>query len=170
MTRWSVLAGKQAVCGLGMVLVALAAPRVAMAQDAPPQDVLKFSTNAPAIIVSQIKAEMTAQFEEGWAAIRGLCAKSDDAGVRAFGESLGNLYRVDQPPFQTPNGMAVIYIFNLTSPSTTYSYNPTEILYNTLKAGQEGSAVTREEADAIFEKLKGAYLVINPPWVLVRAR
>lgn len=164
--------GKRALIVVGMALVGLMVPRMAMAQAAaaPQEDILKFSTNTPVIIVNQIKADKTGDFEEGWAGIRALIAKSEDADMKAFGESLANLYRVDQPAFDTPNGKAVIYIFNLSAPSTTHSYNPGKILYEGLKAGLEGSKVTRAEADAVYAKLQGAYLAINPPWVLIKAK
>jgi hypothetical protein len=163
--------GKRALIGVGIALAVLAVPRVAMAQAAAAQeDILKFATNAPVIIVNQIRAEKTAEFEEGWAGIRALIAKSDNADLKAFGETLAHLYKVDQPAFDTPNGKAVIYIFNLSAPSTTFSYNPGKILYEALKAGLEGSPVTRAEADGVYAKLQGAYLAINPPWVLVKAK
>lgn len=176
MTGWSLLTGKRALRLVGVALVVLAAPRIAAAQTAPaaqaaPQDdILKFTSSVPVIIVNQIKAEKTAEFEEGWAGIRALIAKSDNTDLKTFGETLNNLYRVDQPPFDSPNGKAVIYIFQISSPSTTFSYNPGKILYEALKAGQEGSLVTRAEADAVYAKLQGAYLVINPPWLLIKAK
>ncbi len=173
MTRWSLLAGKRALVLVGIALVALAAPRAAMAQAAaaPAQDdVLKFKTNAPVIIVNQIRAEKTAEFEDAWASIRALLAKSDSADLKAFGETLTQLFRVDQPPFDAPGGKAVIYIFNINAPSTAFSYNPTKILFEALKAGQEGSALTRADAQVIFDKLQAAYLAINPPWALIKAK
>jgi hypothetical protein len=149
---------------------ALAAPRVATAQAAPQEDILKFSSSAPVIIVNQIRADKIAEFEEGWAGIRALIAKSDNAELKAFGETLTNLYRVEQEPFDVQGTKAVIYVFNLSAPSTTFSYNPGKILYEALKAGGEGSPVTREEADPVYAKLQAAYLAINPPWVLVKAK
>jgi hypothetical protein len=170
MDRWGKMV-KRALMVVGIAVAVLAVPRVAMAQAAAAQDdVLKFATNAPVIIVNQIRADKTAEFEDGWAGIRALIAKSDNAELKAFGETLTHLYKVDQPPFDTASGKAVIYIFNLGAPSTTYSYNPGKILYEALKAGVEGSPVTRAEADAVYAKLQSAYLAINPPWVLVKAK
>lgn len=175
MTRWSLLTGKRAL-RLGIALVVLAAPRIAAAQAAQAapaaaqDDILKFKTSAPAIIVNQIKADKTAEFEDGWASIRALLAKSEDPDLKAFGETLTSLYRVDQDPFDTAGGKAVIYIFQLSAPSTTYSYNPTKILFEALKAGKEGSSITDADARVIFDKLQSAYVAINPPWHLVKAK
>ena len=82
------------------------------------------------------------------------------------------LWKIEQPPFDFPvNGQpvkAVIYLFRLDNPSTTYSYNPRTILYEYLKAGQEGSPVTRAEADGVYAKLQAAFLTINPLWTLTK--
>lgn len=168
--------GKRAFWLVGVALVVLAAPRIASAQTAPaaqaaPQDdILKFTTSAPVIIVNQIRAEKTAEFEDGWAGIRALIAKSDNPALKTFGETLANLFRVDQPPFDSGGNKAVIYIFQISTPSTAFSYNPGKILYEALKAGQEGSPVSRAEADAVYAKLQSAYLAINPPWLLIKAK
>lgn len=166
MNRWS--ASVKSVLMVAVVaLMALAAPRAAMAQE----DILKMSSSAPVLIVNQIKADKTTDFEEAWAAIRALIARSDNPDLKAFGDSLANLYRVDQAPFDVAGGgKAVLYIFNLPAPSTVYSYNPRQILYDALKPGAEGSKVTRADVDPIYEKLTSAYLVINPPWVLIKAK
>ena len=63
-----------------------------------------------------------------------------------------------------PPSAAVIYIFQLDAPSTTISYNPVKILYETIQAN---GGMTREEADAVYAKLKDAYQSINP-WPLVK--
>jgi len=169
MDRWSSLTStrKRALVGAAVAMMLTAAPGVASAQEA--EDVLKFTSNMPVLIVNQIKADKTTEFEEGWAGIRQLIAKSEMADLQAFGESLGKLFRVDQPAFDAPGGKAVLYIFQLDSPSTTYSYNPGKILYEYLKAGLEGSKITRAEADAVYAKLQAAYLAINPPWKLIKA-
>jgi hypothetical protein len=150
----------------------LAAPRVARAQEAQ-ADPLKFAASKPTVVGWVIKADKTAEFEAAWAGIRALLAKSDKDDLKAFGETLSHLYRVDQPPFdfQSPQGpvKAVMYVFRIDAPSTAYSYNPREILYVYLKAGQEGSPVTRAEADDLYTaKLASAYLAINPLWTLTR--
>ena len=169
MNRLSVVAAKRAFLG-AIALLALAAPRVAMAQEPDP---LKFTTNAPRIVGWVIKAEKTTEFEEAWAGIRALLAKSDNAELKAFGSTLENLYKIDQPAFEYPQAgsgqKAVIYIFRIDAPSTTYSYNPRQILYEYLKAGQEGSPVTRAEADTLYTtKLGSAFLTVNPLWTLTK--
>ena len=168
MNRLSVVAVKRAFLSASFLLVALAAPRVAMAQEADP---LKFKESKPTVIGWVIRADKTADFEEAWAGIKGLLAKSDNADLKAFGQTLGQIYKIEGPPtdFTTPAGpvKAVSYIFRIDAPSTAYSYNPRSILYEYLKAGAEGSAVTRAEADALYTgKLTPAYLTINFLWTL----
>jgi len=166
MNRLSVV--KRAFFGATVALIALAAPRVAMAQEADP---LKFAASKPTIVGWVVKADKTAEFEDGWKGIRELLAKSDKDDLKAFGRTL-DLFKIDQPPFDFPaNGQtnkAVIYLFKLDSPSTTYSYNPRQILYEYLKAGLEGSTVTRADADGIYAKLQAAFLTINPLWTLTK--
>lgn len=150
---------------VGVVAALSLAPALAMAQDqqaaAPPQEVdaLKFATTSPVILINQVKAEKAADFESAWAEMRAAFGKSDKPEVKAFGETLNKLFKVQMPP-----GPAVIYIFQLDPPSTAFSYNPVKILYETLQAQ---GAMTREEADAIYAKLKDAYQSINP-WPLVK--
>ena len=147
----------RAVAVAGLVMLFSMAPRPAAAQDQP--DPLKFSATTPVLLINQIKAEKAADFEAAWAAMRAAFAKVEKADIKAFGETLGKMYKVDMPP-----SAAVIYIFHLETPSTTISYNPVKILYETIQAN---GGMTREEADAIYAKLKDAYQSINP-WPLVK--
>ena len=148
---------------VGAVAVLSLVPRVAMAQEqqaaAPAQeaDQLKFASTSPIILINQVKAEKAADFESAWAAMRAAFAKSEKAEVKAFGETLNKLYKVEMPA-----GPAVIYIFQLDPPSTAFSYNPVKILYETLQG-----SMTREEQDAVYAKLKDAYQSINP-WPFVK--
>jgi hypothetical protein len=57
-----------------------------------------------------------------------------------------------------------LYILQLDTPSKTHSYNPVKIVYETLL---NEKAVTREEADAIYAKLKDSVQNINF-WVLTK--
>lgn len=134
-------------------------------QQAPePPDQLKFTNPAPIILINQIKAEKSADFEAAWTEIRAAFAKATAPEVKAFGDTLTKLYKVDIPPAQTQGGPAMIYIFQVDAPSSAFSYNPVKILYETL---HKGGALTREEADAIYNKLKDSYASINP-WPLVK--
>ena len=171
MNRLSVVAAKR-VFGAGLLLVTLAVPRVAMAQDAAAQaDPLKLSGGKPTLVVWAIKADRGADFEAAWAGIRAVLAKSDKDDFKALGQSLTEIYKVDQPPFDftTKDGpvKAVLYVFRLDKPSTTYSYNPRTILYEYLKAGQEGAVVNRADADDLFVKKFGeSYLALQAIWAL----
>ena len=172
MNRLSVVAVKRALVGATIALLALAMPRMASAQDADP---LKFAESKPKVIGWIIKADKTAEFEAAWAGIKDLLLKSDKEDLKAFGQTLNEIYKVDQPPFPfTPPGgstavQAVLYVFRIDHPSTQFSYNPRQILYEYLKAGAEGSAVTRAQADDLYiTKLTAAYLTINPLWTLTK--
>lgn len=156
-------AALRAVAIVGLVLV-FAAPRAAAAQAAPPPDLLKLGAAVPTVILIQIKADKTAEFEAAWSALRAGLAKSTKDDVKAFGESLNSLYKIDQPPLE---GGIALYMLQIEKPSTTITYNPFAIVYEQLwNADEKLSLITRAEADAIFEKLKAAFHNINPPWPL----
>ena len=166
-------AGFRAAGVLGFAVLMVAAPGLASAQTpapaAPPQDdVLKFSSNAPAMILIQVHADKTADFEAGWSGIRAGLAKGD-ADQKAVGDSMGKLFKVDQPPLDTPQGKGVIYVLQLDAPNTALTYNPFKLIYEVLWLnGKEGAVLKREEADAIYEKLKASLQSVNPPWKLVK--
>ncbi len=153
---------------IAAVAMLLAAPRTAAAQAAPPQeDILKLNASVPTVILIQINAEKSADFEAAWGAMRAALAKSTKDDEKAFGDSLGKLFKVDQPPIE---GKTVIYLLNMDAPSTTISYNPFKIIYETMwkNGATEGALATRAEADALFEKVKAALQNINPPWKLAK--
>ena len=82
---------------------------------------------------------------------------------------MGKLFKVDQPPLDTPQGKGVIYVLQLDAPNTTLTYNPFKLIYEVLWLnGKEGAVLKREEADAIYEKLKASLQSVNPPWKLVK--
>ena len=133
----------------GVVLCLLVGSRVVMGQAAaqPAADPFKFATSGPVLFLNYIKADKTADFEEGWASVRAMLAKSDNADYKALGEHLSKLSKVDVPPVDVSGGKAVIYVFQIDAPSSTLTYNPRTILYEYLKAGLDGSPVTRPDAD-----------------------
>lgn len=156
-------AALRAAAIVGMALV-LAAPQTAAAQAAPQQDALKLTAAVPTVILIQINADKTADFEAAWSAMRAGLAKSTKDEVKAFGESLAVLFKVDQPPIE---GKTALYMLQIEKPSTTITYNPFAIVYEQLwNADEKLSLITRAEADAIFEKLKASFQNINPPWPL----
>jgi hypothetical protein len=165
-------AGFRAAGVLGFAVMMAAAPGLASAQTpapaAPPQDdVLKFSTNTPVMVLIQVYADKSGDFEAGWAGVRAGLAKGD-ADQKAVGESMGKLFKVDQPPIDTPQGKGIIYVLQLDAPNTNVTYNPYKLIWEVLWKPTEGSILKREEADAIFEKLKTSLLSINPPWKLTK--
>ena len=163
-------AGIRAAGVLGFAVMMAAVPSLASAQAAaaPQEDVLKFSSNAPAMIIIQVTADKTADFEAGWAGLRAGLAKGD-ADQKAVGESMGKLFKVDQPPIDSPQGKGVLYVLQLDSPNTAVTYNPFKLIYEVLWLnGKEGAILKREEADAIYEKLKASLQSVNPPWKLIK--
>jgi hypothetical protein len=162
------------LAGAALLTMAVAHPAVAQETPAapPPQqeDILKFSSgSSPALILFQITAEKAADFESAWTMLKEAFAKVTDADAKAFGDTLAKLYKLDQPPIETPGGKAVIYVLQLDSPSTTHSYNPVKIIYETLwKNGAEGAPLKREEADAIYKKIEGKVFQNISPWKLAK--
>ena len=82
--------------------------------------------------------------------------------------SINKLFKIDQPPIEREDQL--LYILQIDSPSTTISYNPFEVVYESHveERHDRGALLNREEADAIYEKLKAAFLNINPPWKLIK--
>jgi len=167
-------AGVRAAGILGLALLVAATPRSASAQTAaappaPQEDVFKFSTSTPVMVLIQVHADKSADFESAWASLRAGLAKSDNADVKSFGDSLGGIFKVDQPPIAAGAAQVVIYVLHIDKPSTTISYNPFKVIYDVLwNKEADKSILKREEADAIYEKLKAAFQSINPPWKLVK--
>jgi hypothetical protein len=157
-----------AIAGFALLL---ATPQLAWAQDpaaaAPQADPLKLTATLPTILLFQIHADKTADFESAWGSMRAGFAKSTDANEKAFGESISKLFKVDQPPIE---GKTTLYILQIDSPSTTITYNPFAVVYEVMwKNGKtDGALLTREEADAIYAKLKAAFQNVNPPWKLIK--
>lgn len=161
------------VVTLTSVALLLAMPRAAAAQTPPTQtppaqqqdDPLKLSTSSPTIILMHINTDKTADFEAAWGKIRAALAKSENADVKAYGETLSNLFKVDMPT----DGKTVVYMLRLDAPSTAISYHPFKLVYEQLwNADEKLSLIPRPEADALFETLKASFANINPPWKLVK--
>ena len=139
---------------LGVVTV-LALPRLASAQAAAAQED-QFAFKTPlGWVLWQVRADKSADFESAWIAIKTKFAASDKPEHKAVAESL-KMYKPDAPPVDAPGvGQVAFYYFVIDPASQTQSYNPTALLYET------GELFPRAEADAIFEKLKGALVGID---------
>jgi hypothetical protein len=160
--------GKRAVLLAGIASLVLVASGSAMAHEgqAPAADPLKFSTSQSVILGWQVKAANAKDWEDFWAGMRALCAKSESAELKAFGESLSKIVKVDQA-FDMAGTPTTLYLFMLETPSTVFTYNPVPVLYTDpagFKAGTEGSKVTRPEADALYEKFKAAFHSVGVIW------
>jgi hypothetical protein len=152
---------------------ALQTPPAGQAPQPAQADPLKFTHTGDMILLWQIKPDRTADFESAWSSIRGALTKNENADIQAFAKSF-SISKV-----QTPAGGPSIYVFIAQPVSTTYSYNPVTLLFETLKApgpdpkaaagtpppAQPPGTFTYEEAQAIFKKLEGAYENITP-WPL----
>ncbi len=140
---------------LGLSLVSggtlLAAPQAAAAP-APQADPLLFTQNVPHLIVWALKPGKAADFETAWKMIDEQFAKSERPEVKAFAASIVRKSKVDTG---TAPDAPAIYLFEVTSPSMTQSYNPNRIIYEFLyfiKDGTEGG-IPRADADAIYKLL-----------------
>jgi|KBSMisStaDraftv2_1062788.scaffolds.fasta_scaffold417164_2 hypothetical protein len=170
MERWFLMTRKRTALAAGIALIALMAQRPALAQGAAP-DPLKFTSASPVIIGWQVKADKTKDFEDFWTGLKAVLAKDgSSAELKALGESLNKIYKVNVPPFADAQGnQIVIYLFHLDPPSTALSYNPSVLIYtdpNGLRAALENSKIPRAEADALYDKIKSAVASINPIWPL----
>jgi hypothetical protein len=151
-------AGWRALAGLGLALTIAAVPHTAFAQETPPAappqaDLLKFSAAAPVQLVIQVHGEKAADFEGAWAGIRAGLAKSTVAEHAPYNASLGNLFKVDTGA--TDNKVAV-YVLRLDAPVVGVSYDPFKTIWEVLYKTGEGSILKYDEANALFEKLKGS--------------
>jgi len=138
------------------------------AQAAAP-DPLKFATNAPVVVGFQVLADKTKDWEDYWSGLRALCAKSESADLKAFGETLTKMYKVDQAFTMTDGKATTLYLLWLDSPSTVLSYQPVPVIFTDpagFKAGQEGSKLARPDADALFAKFQGSFHSIGVLWKL----
>jgi hypothetical protein len=190
MERVSVLAAstRRALVGIGvaaLIAVASGTGVAAQTQQTPPPpqtppaqqpaapakpqeqvDQLKFNQDTPVLLMNQVAPDKTAEFESAWASIRaGLAKLSDKPDIKAFGDTLQKIYKVDLgglTPGEAPK--VVLYIIQLDTPSKTHSYNPVKIIYDTLMAA---TVITREEADVIYKKLQSSVQNIQF-WPLTR--
>jgi hypothetical protein len=141
---------RRIVVVLGMVAV-LAAARVSSAQDAPAAgaaqpDQFMFKAEV-GLIQWQVKADKAADFDSAWSAIRTKLQSAPKPELKAVGDSL-KMFKSEMPPQNVAGvGNIVTYYFIVDPASTTQSYDPSKLLYDT------GDLFQRAEADAIFNKL-----------------
>src|SRR5262249_32568591 len=142
---------------LGVVIAALAAAPRVYAQAAPPPDPLKFTSAESVVLLNLIKPDKTAEFEAAWKDIKTkLATQTAKPELQSFAEHL-KIFKVDTPP---DPATGVTYLFICDPVSKTQSYSPTVLLF-------ESGAFTREEADAIYAKIKDCYNRIVP-WPIVK--
>jgi hypothetical protein len=135
------------------------APATAPATQAPAEqaaapaapDAFKFTTDA-AVVIWQIKPELTADFESVWNVIRSRAqASTDKPEAKAIVDSM-TLYKHVAPAGATG---PVAYFFQIDPVVKTATYDPTFLLYSS-------GLFERAEAEELFNKLSAS---INPPGI-----
>jgi len=135
---------------------ALAAGSVTYARQQQP-DAFLFKANT-AMIMWQVKADKTADFESAWQAIKAKALAHSKPELKALGESLNKMYKLAVDPVTVPNvGPVVTYYFILDPASTAVSYDPSNLLF-----GEGMGLFERAEAEPVFNKLKDSLVGIGP--------
>ncbi|HUL73962.1 MAG TPA: hypothetical protein VLT86_12720 [Vicinamibacterales bacterium] len=143
-------------CLVVAIAACCAAASRATAQQAA-ADPLKFTSAESVILLNLIKPDKAADFETAWKDIKAkLSSQTAKPELQALSEHL-RIVKVDLPP---DPATGVTYVFICDPVSKTQSYSPTALLF-------ESGAFTREEADAIYAKLKDCYNRIVP-WPIVK--
>jgi len=115
-------------------------------------DPLKFTRSGRMLLVYQVAPDKAEDFVLTWRTIKDLLAKTNDPGLTAFSRSL----RIDR--VETVPGADAVFLFDLDPVSTTYSYHPVTLLFETLaeKPDQPGVGLTYAQATELYEKVKEA--------------
>ncbi len=136
---------------LGMLAV-LATARVSLAQDAGAQgaaaqaDQFLFKSEV-GLIQWQVKAEKVADFDASWVAIRTKLQSAPKPELKAIADNL-KMFKSEIPPIDAPGGLKIVNYYFIVDPvSSTQSYDPSKLLFET------GDLFQRAEAEAIFNKL-----------------
>ncbi len=119
----------------------------APAAAAPQADQMKFAGDAE-LILMQIAADKTADFEEVMGKVKAALAKSDKPERKAQADHW-HLFKADSP---ANNGL-VVYIMFVNPVSKDQTYDPMKILTE--------SGATPDELQAIYTKLSGALKMMN---------
>jgi hypothetical protein len=123
-------------------------------QQAPPEeDQFKFERPGRVIILWQVKTAQASNFVLAWQTIKAELEKMGDPALTQLADGI-NVLRVELPP-TAPNQ---IFLFDIASVSTTHSYNPVALLYETLKESEEkpGVGLDYDRATELFEHIKGS--------------
>ncbi len=160
---------RRSVVAVGVAALLVAASNVyaqdaqAASAQAAPADPLKL-TGDYVILINQVKPDKTADFESAWTAIKAKLSGSTNPDLKQLGDSL-NIYKVNTPP---QAGSPALYLFILNPPSKTQSYDPVKILYYAKPdPSADATLFERADADALYAKIKGSLVTINP-WPLAK--
>ena len=115
-------------------------------------DPLKFDRPGRMLLVYQVPAAEANDFALTWRTIKEHLAKMNAPGLAAFSKSL-DIQRVETEP-----GADAVFVFDLDPVSTTYSYHPVTLLFETLKESSDapGVGLTYDQATELFAKVKNA--------------
>lgn len=128
-------------------------------QAAPAADPLKFTTN-DAVVIMSVTAGKAADFEMGWKQMTAAIAASDNAELKALGDSM----TLSKAAIAGPD----IYVLQIHNASHTLSYSWGKLIYFSgkdqsaeanliLKTPEGGDPVkTRAEADAMFQLINSS--------------
>ncbi len=122
--------------------------RAVRAQAPPAPDSLMLSGDS-AILIWTVKAAGAADFESAWGTIKSTLSASEKPDMKELGASL-NIFKVATPGAA---GGPVVYVFTLSPPSKTLSYDPAKILF--APGGPWDGK--RADADVIWKKIEGAF-------------
>lgn len=133
------------------------------AQAAPAADPLKFTGSDEVILVIQVKAGASPDFEAGFKEMQAALAASPKPELLAHGKTM-MLNKVDVAP---PDGSS-LYVLNINKPSADLSYNMGLILFYSGKpqgAVYDGPIATQDAALVVYKKIQDNIISINP-WPL----
>lgn len=142
------------------------AAAAAPAAQAPAADPLKFAGTDEVLLVIQVKAGASADFESGFADMQKALAASPKPELVAHGKTM-TLNKVNAA---IPADQPSLYVLRIEKPSADLSYNIGLILFYSGKpqgAAYDGPVATQDAAMAIYKKVQENITSINP-WPLAK--
>lgn len=158
--------GVAAFLSASVALAARESPAPVMQDQAAQADAFKFNTPGRVFILWEIKPDQVSNFTLAWRTIKDELRKMGDPSLTQLADSI-NILQVSTPA----GAQSAVFLFDLNPVSTTHTYNPVTLLYETLKedAAKPGVGLTYERSTEIFELIKGAYTSITP-WPVTEIR
>jgi hypothetical protein len=119
------------------------------------EDQLKFTRSGRMLLVYQMAAANANGFALTWRTIKDELTKMNDPALTSFARSL-DIQRVETEP-----NADAIFVFHLNPVSTTYSYHPVTLLFETLKENPDtpGVGLSYDQAMELFTQIEKAQAV-----------